>query len=140
MAPCLCYYYSLQGSMLFFKGGGQKELLKRAILSVRPAMHASKLSKHLHINITNSWVVVLCFICSLNVANWERNKRSGSIPQLKGARRFTFEEIKKCTHNFSEANEVGSGGYGKVKSDPVFTRELISQGYGKYYCRWHTCA
>ena len=42
------------------------------------------------------------------------NKSSGSIPQLKGARCFSFEEVKKYTNNFSDANDVGSGGYGKV--------------------------
>ena len=31
-----------------------------------------------------------------------------------GAKAFTFEELKKCTENFSEANDVGGGGYGKV--------------------------
>jgi len=31
-----------------------------------------------------------------------------------GAKAFTFEELKKCTDNFSEANDVGGGGYGKV--------------------------
>ena len=52
---------------------------------------------------------------SSNAANWDQSKSSGSIPpQLKGARRFTFEEVKKCTNNFSEANKVGSGGYGEV--------------------------
>ncbi|XP_042427559.1 leucine-rich repeat receptor protein kinase HPCA1-like isoform X1 [Zingiber officinale] len=41
-------------------------------------------------------------------------KDDGSAPQLKGARWFPFDEIKKITNNFSEANEIGSGGYGKV--------------------------
>ena len=39
---------------------------------------------------------------------------SGSVPQLKGARRFSYEELEKYTNNFSEANGIGSGGYGKV--------------------------
>jgi hypothetical protein len=39
---------------------------------------------------------------------------NGDAPQLKGARYFSFEELKKCTNNFSEINEIGSGGYGKV--------------------------
>ncbi|XP_066380759.1 leucine-rich repeat receptor protein kinase HPCA1-like [Miscanthus floridulus] len=39
---------------------------------------------------------------------------NGDAPQLKGARYFSFEELKKCTNNFSETHEIGSGGYGKV--------------------------
>eukprot|EP01018_Ginkgo_biloba_P025025 Gb_02426 [translate_table: standard] len=39
---------------------------------------------------------------------------SGGAPKLKGARWFSFQELKKSTNNFSDANEIGSGGYGKV--------------------------
>ena len=39
------------------------------------------------------------------------NKSSGSIPQLKGARCFSFEEVKKY---FSDANDAGSRVYGKA--------------------------
>lgn len=56
--------------------------------------------------------VVLCFS-----ASWAPSgKDSGGAPQLKGARWFSYDELKKCTNNFSENNEIGSGGYGKVKS------------------------
>ncbi|KAL5720648.1 hypothetical protein ACHQM5_013294 [Ranunculus cassubicifolius] len=41
-------------------------------------------------------------------------KDSGGVPQLKGARWFSFDELKKSTNNFMESNEIGSGGYGKV--------------------------
>ena len=51
---------------------------------------------------------------SILVATWDPNSNSGAVPQLKGAKYFSFEELKKCTDNFSEANYVGSGGYGKV--------------------------
>ncbi|KAJ0043481.1 hypothetical protein Pint_17962 [Pistacia integerrima] len=47
-------------------------------------------------------------------AHWDQNKSSGNIPQLKGARCFSFEEVNKFTNHFSEANAIGSGGYGKV--------------------------
>ncbi|KAL5538547.1 hypothetical protein UlMin_046274 [Ulmus minor] len=47
-------------------------------------------------------------------AQWNENKSIGGVPQLKGARWFSFEELKKYTNNFSEMNEIGSGGYGKV--------------------------
>nr|GMD47337.1 probable leucine-rich repeat receptor-like protein kinase At5g49770 [Ipomoea batatas] len=46
-------------------------------------------------------------------ASWNPDK-SGSVPQLKGARWLAFEEMRKCTDNFSDANCIGVGGYGKV--------------------------
>ncbi|KAG6625171.1 leucine-rich repeat receptor protein kinase HPCA1-like [Carya illinoinensis] len=39
---------------------------------------------------------------------------SGGAPQLKGARWFSYDELKKCTNNFTESNGIGSGGFGKV--------------------------
>ncbi|XP_030456003.2 leucine-rich repeat receptor protein kinase HPCA1 [Syzygium oleosum] len=48
-------------------------------------------------------------------ASWAPSgKDSGGVPQLKGARWFSYDELKKCTNNFSESNELGAGGYGKV--------------------------
>ncbi|KAK6257802.1 hypothetical protein QUC31_001261 [Theobroma cacao] len=48
-------------------------------------------------------------------ASWAPSGRdSGGAPQLKGARWFSYDELKKCTNNFSENNELGFGGYGKV--------------------------
>ncbi|XP_058075189.1 leucine-rich repeat receptor protein kinase HPCA1-like [Magnolia sinica] len=48
-------------------------------------------------------------------ASWgPSGKDSGGAPQLKGARWFSYDELKKGTNNFSESNEIGSGGYGKV--------------------------
>ncbi|CAA7389158.1 unnamed protein product [Spirodela intermedia] len=38
----------------------------------------------------------------------------GGAPKLKGARFFSFDELKRSTNGFSEANEIGSGSYGKV--------------------------
>ncbi|XVE89312.1 hypothetical protein DITRI_Ditri19aG0192300 [Diplodiscus trichospermus] len=59
-------------------------------------------------------------------AHWDSYKSSGGIPQLKGARCFSFEELKKYTNNFSEANDIGSGGYGKVYRGTPSTGELIA--------------
>ncbi|XWS18045.1 hypothetical protein CRYUN_Cryun32bG0008500 [Craigia yunnanensis] len=59
-------------------------------------------------------------------AHWDSKKSSGSIPQLKGARCFSFEELKKYTNNFSEANGIGSGGYGKVYRGTLPTGELVA--------------
>ncbi|XP_062158380.1 leucine-rich repeat receptor protein kinase HPCA1 [Alnus glutinosa] len=48
-------------------------------------------------------------------ASWAPSgKDSGGAPQLKGARWFSYDELKKCTNNFSDNNVIGSGGYGKV--------------------------
>ncbi|KAJ4761137.1 Leucine-rich repeat protein kinase family protein [Rhynchospora pubera] len=41
-------------------------------------------------------------------------KGDGTAPQLNGTRYFSFKELKQCTNNFSENNEIGEGGYGKV--------------------------
>lgn len=49
------------------------------------------------------------------VVSWESHGTGGDVPQLKGARFFTLEELHKSTNNFSEANNIGSGGYGKVE-------------------------
>lgn len=55
-----------------------------------------------------------------NAANWDSTKSNGAgVPQLKGARLFSFEELRKYTNNFSEANDIGSGGYGKVGFDSI---------------------
>ncbi|XP_078148859.1 leucine-rich repeat receptor protein kinase HPCA1-like [Carex rostrata] len=41
-------------------------------------------------------------------------KDDGTAPQLRGTKCFSSEELKKCTGNFSDKNEIGAGGYGKV--------------------------
>ncbi|KAI9122670.1 hypothetical protein K1719_006510 [Acacia pycnantha] len=46
--------------------------------------------------------------------HWDLSNNRGTKPQLHGARRFSFKELKEYTNNFSQANEIGSGGYGKV--------------------------
>ncbi|XLR03798.1 hypothetical protein S83_069996, partial [Arachis hypogaea] len=51
---------------------------------------------------------------SKSFASWAPSgKDSGGAPQLKGARWFSYDELKKSTSNFSESNELGFGGYGK---------------------------
>ncbi|KAB8463989.1 hypothetical protein FH972_025279 [Carpinus fangiana] len=50
-------------------------------------------------------------------ANWDVNMGNGGVPQLKGARRFSYEELKKYTNNFSEANGIGSGGKSRIRLD-----------------------
>ncbi|ONK62747.1 uncharacterized protein A4U43_C07F7720 [Asparagus officinalis] len=51
---------------------------------------------------------------------------SGGAPQLKGARWFSFAELKKCTNNFSGTNEIGSGGYGKVYRGMVANGQMVA--------------
>ncbi|GLU06081.1 hypothetical protein SLE2022_231440 [Rubroshorea leprosula] len=62
---------------------------------------------------------------SNSFAHWDVKKSSGSIPQLKGARCFSFEELKKYTNNFSEANDIGFGAYGKVYRGTLPNGELV---------------
>ncbi|GLU06071.1 hypothetical protein SLE2022_231340 [Rubroshorea leprosula] len=59
-------------------------------------------------------------------AHWGVKKSNESIPQLKGARCFSFEELKKYTNNFSEANDIGFGGYGKVYRGTLPNGELVA--------------
>ncbi|KAJ8624601.1 hypothetical protein MRB53_033131 [Persea americana] len=63
-------------------------------------------------------------------ASWApTGKDSGGAPQLKGARWFSHDELRKSTSNFSESNEIGSGGYGKGYLDPEYyiTQQLTEK-------------
>ena len=54
---------------------------------------------------------------SYKAAQWDLSGRSGSAPEVKGVRCFSLKELEKYTNHFSEANVIGSGGYGKVSFD-----------------------
>ncbi|KAI3509168.1 hypothetical protein L1887_24218 [Cichorium endivia] len=59
-------------------------------------------------------------------ALWDPTTGSGGVPQLKGAKAFTFEELSKCTNNFSETNNIGTGGYGMVYRGSLPNGQLIA--------------
>ncbi|KAJ7558085.1 hypothetical protein O6H91_04G024500 [Diphasiastrum complanatum] len=60
-------------------------------------------------------------------ASWGAgNKDSGSAPNLKGARWFPFTELKSATSNFSDSNQIGAGGYGKVYKGTLVTGEIVA--------------
>ncbi|KAL0387279.1 UNVERIFIED_CONTAM: putative leucine-rich repeat receptor-like protein kinase, partial [Sesamum radiatum] len=59
-------------------------------------------------------------------ASWDPNRSGGRVPQVKGARCFSFDELKKCTDNFSEMNEIGHGGYGKVYRGTLPNGQLVA--------------
>ncbi|KAL9165527.1 hypothetical protein ABFS82_06G176100 [Erythranthe guttata] len=60
-------------------------------------------------------------------ASWgPSGKDSGGAPQLKGARWFSYDELKKCTNNFSHTNQLGSGGYGKVYRGVVSSGQTVA--------------
>jgi len=58
-------------------------------------------------------------------AAWEKGK-DGAAPKLKGATWFSFDEMKLMTNNFSEANTLGEGGYGKVISFNIWFISFFS--------------
>ncbi|CAO2817081.1 unnamed protein product [Amaranthus hypochondriacus] len=55
-------------------------------------------------------------------ASWN----DGNVPQLKGARWFSFEDVKQCTGNLSHESEIGVGGYGKVYKGKLESGELVA--------------
>ncbi|KAK1434553.1 hypothetical protein QVD17_00300 [Tagetes erecta] len=59
-------------------------------------------------------------------ALWDTTGGSGAVPQLKGAKAFSFEELNKCTNNFSESNNIGTGGYGSVYRGSLPNGQLIA--------------
>ncbi|KAL5218298.1 hypothetical protein ABZP36_018982 [Zizania latifolia] len=59
-------------------------------------------------------------------ASWVRSEERGGAPRLKGARWFSYEELKRITNNFAEANELGYGGYGKVYRGVLPTGQSIA--------------
>ncbi|GER38925.1 leucine-rich repeat protein kinase family protein, partial [Striga asiatica] len=59
-------------------------------------------------------------------AAWDPNTNSVGVPQLKGAKCFLFEELKQSTNNFSEANDIGEGGYGKVYRGILSNGKLVA--------------
>ncbi|XXG42028.1 hypothetical protein AAC387_Pa01g2381 [Persea americana] len=60
-------------------------------------------------------------------ASWgSSTKDSGGAPQLKGARCFSYDELKSSTNNFLESNEIGSGGYGKVYKGILPGQQIIA--------------
>ncbi|KAH0457432.1 hypothetical protein IEQ34_012747 [Dendrobium chrysotoxum] len=60
-------------------------------------------------------------------ASWiSKGKESDGAPQLKGARLFSYDELRKSTNNFAEANEIGCGGYGKVYKGFLSSGELVA--------------
>jgi len=64
---------------------------------------------------------------SQSYVSWDMKSTSAStVPQLRGARTFSFEELRKITNNFSEANDIGNGGYGKVYRGTLPSGQLVA--------------
>ncbi|KAI3509125.1 hypothetical protein L1887_24151 [Cichorium endivia] len=61
-------------------------------------------------------------------ASWalDNGSKVGGVPQLKGARWCSFEELKKCTNNFSEEKLIGVGGYGQVYKGTLDTGHVVA--------------
>ncbi|KAG6409420.1 hypothetical protein SASPL_127459 [Salvia splendens] len=105
-APSELGLYYFRPSEYIFDDGGRRVLTTGSIAGI----------------VTGSAVLVL-MLAALAVYAVRQKRRAEQAmsmsnpfgaPQLKGARWFSYEEVKKCTNNFSDSNQIGSGGYGKV--------------------------
>ncbi|XP_030955584.1 probable leucine-rich repeat receptor-like protein kinase At5g49770 isoform X5 [Quercus lobata] len=56
----------------------------------------------------------------------DQSSRGGSVIKVKGVGWFSLKELEKYTKHFSVANEIGSGGYGKVYQGSLPTGQLIA--------------
>ncbi|XP_056695851.1 leucine-rich repeat receptor protein kinase HPCA1 isoform X2 [Spinacia oleracea] len=50
----------------------------------------------------------------------------GDLPQIQGVRFISLEDVKQCTNNFAEINEIGIGGYGKVYKGKLDNGQLVA--------------
>ncbi|XP_028762892.1 probable leucine-rich repeat receptor-like protein kinase At5g49770 [Neltuma alba] len=57
---------------------------------------------------------------------WVSNDNKVTTPNLRGVRQFSFAEVKKYTRNFSQANDIGAGGYGKVYRGTLPNGQLVA--------------
>ncbi|BBH02092.1 Leucine-rich repeat protein kinase family protein, partial [Prunus dulcis] len=87
--------------------GGSALLILVALVGVYAFQHKRKANEPW----SRSIPLGRCPFITQKKQTWNSNI---SGPQLKGARLFSFEELMKYTNCFSEANDIGSGGYGKV--------------------------
>ncbi|KAK4588811.1 hypothetical protein RGQ29_019708 [Quercus rubra] len=59
-------------------------------------------------------------------AQLDQSSRGGTVIKVKGVGWFSLKELEKYTNHFSVANEIGSGGYGKVYQGSLPTGQLIA--------------
>ncbi|KAL8139959.1 hypothetical protein V2J09_005980, partial [Rumex salicifolius] len=59
-------------------------------------------------------------------ATWDKNKSFGDVPQLQGTHSFTFDELKRCTQDFADSNNIGAGGYGKVYKGVLANKKVVA--------------
>ncbi|KAI7746703.1 hypothetical protein M8C21_009266, partial [Ambrosia artemisiifolia] len=90
------------------KGTGGRDAASRglwlALIETTADTSGNKDTKHKSSNLE--------IIVGSALALWDSTSESGGVPQLKGARAFTLNELQKYTNNFSEINNIGRGGYG----------------------------
>ncbi|KAI5333992.1 PREDICTED: probable leucine-rich repeat [Prunus dulcis] len=99
--------------------GGSALLILVALVGVYAFQHKRKANEPW----SRSIPLGRCPFITQKKQTWNSNI---SGPQLKGARLFSFEELMKYTNCFSEANDIGSGGYGKVYLGILPTGQMVA--------------
>ncbi|RWW62905.1 hypothetical protein BHE74_00029925 [Ensete ventricosum] len=124
--PCYFdpWHYSFRRNVLAIAGLGsyalwQKKRATKAIILHNPFGKQERTVSPFHGSCCLPAAASPLFFVTIAVlrilASWgSAGGDAGDAPQLKLARCFSLEELSKCTDDFSEDHEIGSGGYGKV--------------------------
>ncbi|CAL5401889.1 unnamed protein product [Camellia sinensis] len=87
---------------------------------------SSKLGIIIGTAVSGSVLLLLSLLAGIYALCQKRRAEIADRQNDPFARNFTFEELRKYTNNFSEANGIGSGEYGKVYRGTLATRQMVA--------------